>query len=332
MYKVCILMSTYNGEDYIRTQIDSILAQDISDMHLLVRDDGSKDSTLEILEEYKAKGQLEYYQNEIPNYTDLMDKIGKSFFDLCKNAPAAEYYAFADQDDYWLPNKLSVAIDMLEKESERLGYPYKHKIVPDGDEDSDEESTIVEHMPLLYCSYARLVDKDLNHIKHKRPKRRAKALRYYRSLMRTITPGCTNVINREALLMFLKYDYDYLGIHDWILQKVVALTGKIVYDKNSYILYRQHGKNACGTTKTKLTVRFREVWNEFYRAISTSASGILHSYGDILTPAQYKHVDLLANYRTSFWKKTRLFFSFKLTGNSFLYKVGTKLMVLFNRL
>ena len=103
-----VLMSTYNGKDYLREQIDSILAQNCKEqmgvsLKLFIRDDGSKDGTQKILDEYAEKypDRISWYQGE---------NIGviKSFFELMeKSDEKAEYYAFSDQDDYWHKEKLS---------------------------------------------------------------------------------------------------------------------------------------------------------------------------------------------------------------------------------
>ena len=108
-------MSTYNGEKYLREQIDSILEQDCerfgkAEIKLLVRDDGSKDTTLDILKEYADNypDKIQYYQGENAG-------VIKSFFELIQKADdTADYYALADQDDYWMPGKLSAGIDKIE--------------------------------------------------------------------------------------------------------------------------------------------------------------------------------------------------------------------------
>lgn len=108
MYNVCVLMSTYNGGKYLQEQIDSLIGQADVNLTVLVRDDGSSDSTTVILERYKQKGVLDWYPGE---------NIGsaRSFLDLVSRAPYCDYYALCDQDDYWFPEKLSVAISRLEQ-------------------------------------------------------------------------------------------------------------------------------------------------------------------------------------------------------------------------
>lgn len=113
-------MSTYNGKDYLREQIDSILSQDCEEkadvkLKLLIRDDGSKDGTQEILRKYAAKypDQVSWYQGE---------NIGviKSFFDLIeKSDEKADYYAFSDQDDYWHKEKLRAGIEKIKEMSKK---------------------------------------------------------------------------------------------------------------------------------------------------------------------------------------------------------------------
>ena len=93
--KVLILLSTYNGERYIKEQIESLLKQENVKVSILVRDDGSTDGTINILNEYQKQGKLKWYTGE-----NL--KPAKSFMNLVENAPEYEYYAFCDQDDVWL--------------------------------------------------------------------------------------------------------------------------------------------------------------------------------------------------------------------------------------
>ena len=103
--RVAVLMSTYNGEKYIREQIDSILEQSGNfDLDLWVRDDGSKDSTQQILQEYAQQRKLHWYTGE---------NLGAahSFIDLVRKCKGYDYYAFADQDDYWMTNKIQMGVN-----------------------------------------------------------------------------------------------------------------------------------------------------------------------------------------------------------------------------
>ena len=100
-------MSTYNGERYLREQIDSILQQIDVEIELIIRDDGSNDGTVQIIEEYASKYPcISYYCGDNVG-------VGKSFMELLKNAPTADYYAFSDQDDVWLKDKLIRAVKAI---------------------------------------------------------------------------------------------------------------------------------------------------------------------------------------------------------------------------
>lgn len=112
MKKVQVLLSTYNGEKYLKEQIESILKQKEVDIHLLVRDDGSSDSTIKILEEISNKNKkITFYKGK---------NIGpaRSFMELLKKSEEADYYSFADQDDIWEENKIISAINKLKNTNE----------------------------------------------------------------------------------------------------------------------------------------------------------------------------------------------------------------------
>ena len=103
-------MATYNGEKYLREQIDSILKQTFKDWKLIMRDDGSKDRTIEILNEYEKKDKrIKVLQDNKGNLG-----VAKNFEELLKNS-SGEYVMFSDQDDYWMENKIEKYIKVLEK-------------------------------------------------------------------------------------------------------------------------------------------------------------------------------------------------------------------------
>ena len=130
MKKVTILLSSYNGETYLDEQLESIVAQKGVMTDILVRDDGSSDHTCDILDQWQQKTSLRWYSGE---------NIGpaRSFMDLLRQADDSCYYAFSDQDDYWLSDKLKVAVDKLES---------------------------YERRPALYFCQTELVDKKLNRV------------------------------------------------------------------------------------------------------------------------------------------------------------------------
>lgn len=217
MKRVQVLLSSYNGERYIREQIDSILAQKNVIVELLVRDDGSQDGTRTILAEYQKN-----YKNIHIVYAENVGVV-KSFFSLVNQVKEAEYIAFADQDDVWLPDKLIRAVTLLEKE----------------EKDS----------PLVYCSAKQLVDENLNPIPAAMTYKNVRT-EFGNALVENMCTGCTCVINHKLLELIQGKMPDFTVMHDFWIYLVGTCFGKVIYDEQSYILYRQHGKNELGVASS----------------------------------------------------------------------------------
>ncbi|WP_462410943.1 glycosyltransferase family 2 protein [Neobacillus sp. Marseille-QA0830] len=221
MKKVQILLSTYNGQKFIAQQLDSLLQQEYKNIEILVRDDGSKDNTVDILESYAAK---------YPAIKVIKGKnIGviSSFFELALNASeSAEYFAFCDQDDFWKPQKVSRAVDLLEKEEVNI--------------------------PLLYFSRLDIVNGELQFLKHSQIPPRGYS--FENALIQNIATGCTIVFNNAMLQLFKKNvpAVDRVTMHDAWFYLLAAAFGKIVYDQESHLLYRQHSSNALGMADNKI--------------------------------------------------------------------------------
>lgn len=217
MEKIQILLSTYNGEQYLREQLDSLLYQSYPEISILIRDDGSVDNTISILEEYS------YKDSRIKWYKGNNIGVWKSFFDLMENADTkADYYAFCDQDDYWLKEKIEKGIQYLKRYSQNN----------------------IE--PILYCSNTINTDKVLK----KMPNNQF----YYNfrpafgnAIIQNIARGCTCIFNRVALNLAIIQKPQYMIMHDWWLYLVCSCFGKVCFDNNAYILYRQHESNVIGT-------------------------------------------------------------------------------------
>ncbi len=213
---VTVVMSTYNGGKYLREQIESILCQEKVSVFLFVRDDGSRDDTLDILKEYADR-----YEN-IRFIAGENLGAGKSFREALDKAPDSPYYAFSDQDDVWLPDKLITAVDKISSS----GY--------------DEE------IPLLYTCRTRLVDSELRPVS---AKELYPEITFSSALLENYASGCTFVFNKRAKELFLRCPAEYICIHDWdMLRIVLAAGGKVFRDENRYILYRQHGSNVVGAS------------------------------------------------------------------------------------
>jgi len=272
--RLAVLLSSYNGEKFIRQQLDSILAQQgVFSLDIIVRDDGSTDSTTAILQQYADAGKLRWYTGE-----NL--KPAQSFLHLLQNAPGYDYYAFADQDDCWYPDKLSKALQTIE----------------------------MCKGPAIACANARLVDATLQPL-GRNVYRRPPRTDFYSLLVGSNIIGCTMVFNSEmARLVQEKPAPEEIFMHDSYLLQLCALQdGTIVYDEAPHMDYRQHGGNVVGAKWTKwdaLKDRLHRITKPNRVSIATQAQSLRDLY-----PAEGDKGAFLiqvAAYRQSLGKAVRL--------------------------
>lgn len=211
MKMILVMMSTWNGGRFLKAQLDSILSQSFDgDIHLLVRDDGSTDDTLAILDAYRGASVTVVKGQNLgakASFLELM-RLARSF--------DAAYYALADQDDVWHPEKLSRAVDRICQMAR----------------------------PAIYCSAVELVDENLQHLStYMHPGDRS----FEAGLLSNAVTGCTAVFNRQLLekIRFPEYVSGIL-MHDWWLCTIASALGVVCYDGQSHIKYRQHGANHVG--------------------------------------------------------------------------------------
>lgn len=229
--KIQVLMSVYNGEVYLEEQMESILGQDFlknseNSIDILVRDDGSADTSIQILasyaERYQGEGavHITYYRGE---------NIGviRSFFDLMQHAKGADYYALSDQDDFWMEDKLSAAVEGIEKIE-----------LPDG-------------KPKLYCSKTALVNQNLEPLESeiKRPPYRPG---FGNAVVENICTGCTALMNQALLDFCAAKTPSFTVMHDWWLYLSASALGGVYFDETPHILYRQHGGNEVGMKTSRI--------------------------------------------------------------------------------
>lgn len=212
--EVAVLLSFYNGFKFIDEQVDSILNQhsDNFKIDIYIRDDGSKClKSVTKLNELKAKHPKIYIIDG--------DNIGvvNSFLYLLNVVDGYDFYAFCDQDDYWLPNKINNAVN-----------------------------TINNNNPQLYCGNYTLVDAQLHPLKSNYGKDSV-VPSFHNALFKNFCTGCTCLINSKLRDEVLKLEMPSLiPMHDWFLLLVAYCVGEVIYDHDSNILYRQHGFNVVG--------------------------------------------------------------------------------------
>ena len=220
--QIDILLATYNGEKYLREQIDSILNQTYKNIRLIVSDDCSKDGTRKILEEYKNKDERikVYYQEKnlgvVKNIEFLLRKV------------ESPYYMLADQDDYWLPEKAEKSLETLKSNNADLVF---------GDlEVVDENLNTMYESFNDYMLLSRKINKYIDS--------------YKVNYLYNCVTGCTVLAKKETIekILPLPTNSKYL-IHDHWIGLMANLNGKLAYMPEKYIKYRQHGNNQVGTEK-----------------------------------------------------------------------------------
>lgn len=221
--RIIILLSTYNGERFIRQQLDSIQNQAEVTPFLLIRDDGSQDATCHILREYAEQHHnIKIYEEENIGSTQSFMKLLAYAYE---RFPDDNYFAFSDQDDIWLEHKLAHAIDVLEQQQE------------------------TPTTPQLYCSNLRIVDANLTMIGFMHKEQEAERDKA-KSLVESFATGCTMIFNKEALRLACIAPSHEVILHDLLLFHICMFMGKVTYDSTALILYRQHQHNQIGANAT----------------------------------------------------------------------------------
>lgn len=242
-----ILMSTYNGEQYLPEQLESIIAQTYTDWHLYVRDDGSSDNTRRIVERYaEADKRITLLPDDGKNMRAM-----KSFIYLLSNYGDADYVAFADQDDVWLPEKLEICLNVIKSKENLYG----------------QKTPIVVHTDLF------VVDSNLNQISPsfwKYSNIRTDLIDthlQYMAISNSVT-GCAMLFNKAATINSLPFP-DQAYMHDaWISLKTYVQGGYVIPIPEPTIMYRQHHTNVLGAVR----------YSVFGRNISTRIEDAKRSY------------------------------------------------------
>lgn len=297
MIKVCVLMSTYNGEKYIEEQIESILKQKDVNVKLIVRDDGSSDKTIEILKKYESAKKLSWYSGE-----NL--KPALSFMHLLANSPKCDFYAFADQDDYWDENKLISAVKILSSSKGKNGK--------------------------LYMSALNVADKELKIMyKTSFPKK----IDIKNEMIKNYATGCTMVLDNVLKEIVCDVNYNYIAMHDSFIHRIALISDSyIYYDNHSHILYRQHDNNVLGMTNNfygKWLIRYKHFVNSECIA-SKTANEFLNSNLKI-SEHDKEFLSLLAGYKHNLKNKIKFLFMHIFGMDEFLNSVLLKVKILFNK-
>lgn len=206
--KVAVIMSTYNGAKFVKEQLDSIINQTYSNIEIIIRDDGSKDNTVKIIENYQRK------HSNIKLITGKNLGFIKSFFELL-SLVEADYYSYADQDDIWLPNKIQLAVDELNK--------------------------LDNTVPNLAFGNSDYYDEKMNFIGEGEKHRKYS---FTMALFSCVTQGMTMTINKTARDYIVNNPPKTCFFHDWWTYLICIGMGNVVYSDVTTVKYRRMKTNA----------------------------------------------------------------------------------------
>ena len=240
MFKIDVLLATYNGEKYLEDQLDSLFDQSYQNFKIIARDDGSTDNTVKLLEMYRAK-----YPKRLEIICDEKKGLGPkgNFLELIKYSKS-DYVMFCDQDDVWLPHKIEVSLNKIKD--------------------------IEKDKPALVHSDLKVVDKKLNVIDEsfwKYQNINPEIKKTNRLIVQNNITGCTVIINRKLKNLIAGRDFGNSLMHDWIIAIVASLFGTIGSIEDQTILYRQHGGNDTGAKRWGLNYIFEKLRGKSLRKI-----------------------------------------------------------------
>lgn len=208
MQKVAVILSTYNGEKYLKEQIDSVLGQTYENFDLIIRDDGSKDKTISIIQEYlKDNKNIKLIEGKNLGFI-------KSFYTLLEDNENYDYYTFADQDDIWEKEKIELLVKELENENKE-----KPNLVFSDFDYYDENMKFLKQGP------------------------RNRKFSFENSLVECVSPGMTMMINKTTRDILVKNKSNSSLFHDWWCYMICSAFGQIKYVKKSLVKYRRLNKS-----------------------------------------------------------------------------------------
>ena len=272
---ICILMSTYNGEKFLSEQLQSIEDQTDKNWRLVISDDGSSDNTLAIAKQFQQKwgnDRLEIRQGPQQGFC-------QNFLSMaCDSDIRADLYAFSDQDDVWMADKLARAVSYFKASNE-------------------------SQLPRAYGSRTQIVDEALNPLGFSPEFTLPRSFR--NALVQSISGGNTQVFNQATKELLEQAGPQQVVSHDWWLYQIVKGAGGIFYyDSNPTLLYRQHSNAIVGANSSfrarldrifyVLNGRFKN-WNDINY---TALCNIRH----LLTKDSQDILDIFGTFRGAHFK------------------------------
>lgn len=287
--QVAILLATYNGEKYIREQIESLLTQKEIEAKIYIHDDFSTDDTKKIVEKIS---------DEYPGRIVMINSahnlgVVKSYQFLLDNVEA-EFYFFSDQDDVWDERKVEKEIKKIE---------------------------LQEEIPIMVYSDLSIVDAQLNVISESmfRKMNVKNTNEVNKLLVQNVITGNTVAFNRKLrdLIVFnFRMDSQAVRMHDGWLGLVASAYGKLEFIDSPTVQYRQHGNNVVGAKKVGIVSKILDINNmnksvvlmmeqakllenkmaQYPNKSKKGAYKIIFNYSKMLTLTKWKRIQILSKY------------------------------------
>lgn len=262
--KVDILMATYNGEKYIRQQIDSILNQTYSNFDLIIYDDCSKDNTRAIIEEYVKKDK------RVKIIFGKKNIGSTKAFEKLYNISDAEYFMFCDQDDVWLQNKVEKSLNKICKTKKLLVFT--------------DLKVVNKKLDIISESFFSLMKMDCNRVYN-----------WKKAILGNVAPGCTMIINKEIKKYIKIIPQGYI-LHDWWIVIISSFMNSIEVINEPLILYRQHENNQVGTKNSNKN-------NNIFKRFITNKIQYVNNLNSILYFLRVNEIEHMFVKQVEFMKK-----------------------------
>lgn len=268
--KVAVIMSTYNGEKFVKEQMDSILNQSYKNIEIIVRDDGSKDSTVQIVKEYQKKYKnIELYEGQNLGFI-------KSFFELLKLSEA-DYYAYADQDDIWIENKIELAVNSLNE--------------------------LDDTKPNMVFGNSDYYNENMEFIGYGEKNRKYSFLK---SLFSCIGQGMTMTVNKKTRDMIIENMPKSCFFHDWWTYILCVSMGNVAYNNVTTVKYRRRKQNATSEGQGYIRLLIWRIKNLLFkngmRDIKQQMINFKEIYYNELSEENKNILDLFSNEKYNFFR------------------------------
>ncbi len=299
---ITIIMAVYNGQEYIREQLESLKDQTYTEWRLVIRDDRSSDKTAEIVKKFSDEVEQEviFKVNEKPS-----GSAKNNFALLINDAKESDYVMFCDQDDIWKKDKIEITFNKMKQAEERYGRDFP--LLVHGDVEVIDENGNINADSMFEMSHIN-ADSKLSQI-----------------LIQNHVTGCTMMCNKKLIAGISEYaSSEYIIMHDYLAALYASVFGKIEVIKKPLLSYRQHSGNSVGAKNNNnpvyLLKRLANGRKSYKEAMETSRNQVkffVEIYREELAAEKYcEEYELMSGYaslgsraklyRIMFYKKNHI--------------------------